>query len=76
MNTLFSLRKLSYTAKKLLVNDTINSKCSIVTNLRNLHITSINAKEIRSSNDKVRVGTKKYGLVEGEVKGSIHDLDQ
>lgn len=76
MNTLFSLRKLSYTAKKLLINDTINSKCSIVTNLRNLHITSINTKEIRSSTDKVRVGTKKYGLVEGEVKGSVHNLDQ
>lgn len=76
MKMLLSLRKLSSTAKTLLVNDTINPKSSIVTNLRNLHITSINTKEIRSSTDKVRVGTQKYSLVEGEIKGSVHHLEQ
>ncbi|XP_046823147.1 30S ribosomal protein S11 [Vespa crabro] len=76
MNTLLSLRILSCTGKKLLINDTINSKYSFVKNLRNLHITSFNTKEIRNANDKIRVGSNKYNLVEGEVEGSVHNLDQ
>lgn len=76
MNTLLPLRKLSYTAQKLLVNNMINPKYSIVTNLRNLHITSFNTKEIRNINEKVRVGNKRYDLIEGEVTGSIHNLEQ
>ncbi|XP_043686484.1 30S ribosomal protein S11, chloroplastic [Vespula pensylvanica] len=76
MNTLLPLRKLSYTAQKLLVNNMIKPKYPIVTNLRNLHITSFNTKEIRNMNEKVRVGNKRYDLVEGEVTGSIHNLEQ
>ncbi|KAI4495493.1 hypothetical protein M0802_008707 [Mischocyttarus mexicanus] len=76
MNKLLSLTKLLYTPNKLLVNEINNSKCFLAPITRNLHLTSFNTKEIRTRNEKVRVGLNKYKSVEGESDGTVHNLDQ
>ncbi|XP_014606879.1 PREDICTED: 28S ribosomal protein S11, mitochondrial-like isoform X2 [Polistes canadensis] len=76
MNKLLSVRKLSYTAKQLLINEVNNQKCFLAPILRNLHITSFNTKEIRDKNTKVRIVSNKYNLIEGETDGIVHNLTQ
>ncbi|KAK2581518.1 hypothetical protein KPH14_005177 [Odynerus spinipes] len=74
MNTILPLTRLS---RKLLANDIVKAKCLNPTTLRNLHITSSYMKEVRLGNEIVKVGSSdKFGIVEGETTGSVHDLKQ
>ncbi|KYN08899.1 PREDICTED: 30S ribosomal protein S11, chloroplastic [Trachymyrmex cornetzi] len=51
------------------------SRLSIITS-RNIYTTHLCSKEIRSKNEKIKVGNLKYGLVEGETMPETTNVNQ
>lgn len=51
------------------------ARLSVITS-RNIYATQLCSKEIRSSNEKVRIESKKYGLVDGEVMPETTNVSQ
>lgn len=71
MNITLSLTRLS---KQFLVNGIIKEKCLSSTTFRKLHLTSFCEKEIRAGKGIIKVGNEKFGIVEGEVQGSVYNI--